>query len=105
MILSIDRRTVQAIRLLIAGVLSCGCAGASRHTEQTDPGMTAGAESASATDPIVCRKQDVPGHRMPKRVCRHQSEIDAERTSARTLMQQAQQPGSAQPEAGKQQMR
>src|SRR5882672_1672953 len=100
MVATSDRRAVQAILLLIGGALACGCAGAKSHTEQADPAQTAGTESATATDPIVCRKEDVPGHRMPKRVCRHQSEIDAERTSAQTLLQQAQ-PAAAQPEMGK----
>jgi hypothetical protein len=82
--------------LVLVGAFGCGCAGANARSEQPHPTDTgAGAETANATDPIVCRKEDVSGYRMPKRVCRHQSEIDADRTDAQKTLQQTQTAGAA----------
>jgi hypothetical protein len=101
--MALGRRHLLGMQFVLAVVLGSGCTNAGSHTAPSpspQPDTTAGAESASGADPIVCRKEDVPGHRMPKRVCRHQSEIDAQRDAAQKVMQQtqtapspAQQPG------------
>jgi hypothetical protein len=97
MIIGLDRLAVRTGLWLIAGVIASGCAHSSSHTEPAQPTeVSAGADSGSSTDPLICRKEDVPGHRMPKRVCRHQSEIDADRAAAQTMMQA--QPAPANPE-------
>jgi hypothetical protein len=89
-----NRSALHACTLLIAASSLLGCATANSHPDQP-PQEAAGAGAESEADPIVCRKEDVPGHRMPKRVCRHQSEIDDDRNHAQAVVRQVQTQPSA----------
>lgn len=95
---ALDRRVLHAVLLLIAWAGVSACAATHGHAERAQsPDTVAGAEAANANDPIVCGKEEVPGHRMPRRVCRHQSEIEAERAAAQSVIRQTQQQSQGTP--------
>ena len=69
---------------------AAGCA----RTRPAEPApaasdSAAGGEAQDGDDPIVCEKEEVPGSRMRKRVCRHRSEIRSEREANQDAVHQA----------------
>jgi hypothetical protein len=99
MSVTFDRRVLHAVLLLIAwaGISACSANHSQAEHAQSPDSVAGGEDTADANDPIVCRKEDVPGHRMPRRVCRHQSEIEAERAESQSVIQQTQQQSQASP--------
>jgi hypothetical protein len=73
--------------LATVAVVFAASAARAESPEPTGPiGQTqAAAQSAYYTKPI-CKKEHVTGSNIPKRVCRTQAQIDAERAAAQQLM-------------------
>ena len=80
-------------RLLLAVVLCSGCLlakrtpkeGEGQSTEVAANG-TEGAETGQKKDKLVCRKERVTGSHFKKRVCRYESDREAERTATQSQM-------------------
>jgi hypothetical protein len=91
-----SRSSKLASRLLVLFCCACG-SNASGKPARAD--ATAGAESPSDPDPMLCRREMVPGHRVSQRVCRRESEIRAEREDTQSYLRQTRPQATPSPEA------
>ena len=72
--------------LVVVLAVLCGACVTARgsHTgaAEASPGEASEGQTAGSDDPVVCQREHVPGSRTKRRVCRHRSEIEAERGAA-----------------------
>jgi hypothetical protein len=89
--------------LVCVALYCCGCAATGPTVpaqERSHADATAGTDATTESDPMVCQREAVPGHRMSRRVCRRQSEIRAQRDTTQTFLRQARPASPVAPEAG-----
>jgi hypothetical protein len=85
-------RVPAEVTMILALFVSAALAGCSRTRPvepETPPAASAAGGESPDADPIVCEKEEVPGSRMRKRVCRRQSETRAQREANQRGVRQA----------------
>jgi hypothetical protein len=92
-----SRSSKMASRVLV--LLCCACGSNSTAGKPARAAATAGAESPTDPDPMTCRREMVPGHRVSQRVCRRESEIRAQREATQSYLRQTRPQATPSPEA------